>query len=258
MNTQRVRAFTLVELIVVITILVILGTIAFLNLGSFSASARDSQRTSDLNQINSQIMTTQARNGTAYSAMITADTASLALTAASVAGVSATGSLYAAGDVNYSLLGIDSNKMQDPIKKTPYRMAQTTLGGGAYEVAASLEAYNGGTAGLVMGVYRPRVNTNTTETITTTVGANATSLAIPTPTKLALRVGDTVTGSSTGSGVISAISSDFKTITLSSSTLANSTTTIQLAATEATGLNASGSTTPNNFSVTNYGTVLPY
>lgn len=40
--------FTLVELIVVITILVILGTIAFLNLGGFSASARDSVRISNL------------------------------------------------------------------------------------------------------------------------------------------------------------------------------------------------------------------
>lgn len=57
MNTKNTKSFffkkmpywfTLVELIVVITILVILGTIAFLNLGWFSSSARDSSRVSDM------------------------------------------------------------------------------------------------------------------------------------------------------------------------------------------------------------------
>ncbi|MFA6091242.1 MAG: type II secretion system protein, partial [Candidatus Gracilibacteria bacterium] len=45
--TKKYSGFTLVELIVVITILVILGTIAFLNLGGFQSNARDSRRVSD-------------------------------------------------------------------------------------------------------------------------------------------------------------------------------------------------------------------
>jgi prepilin-type N-terminal cleavage/methylation domain-containing protein len=44
-------AFTLVELIVVIVILAILATIAFLSFSSQSASARDSTRLSDMNNI---------------------------------------------------------------------------------------------------------------------------------------------------------------------------------------------------------------
>jgi prepilin-type N-terminal cleavage/methylation domain-containing protein len=52
-NTKS--AFTLVELIVVITILAILGTIAFISLQGYSADARNSKRTSDLNNITSSL-----------------------------------------------------------------------------------------------------------------------------------------------------------------------------------------------------------
>jgi len=48
-NTKK--AFTLVELIVVITILAILGTIAFISLQGYSADARNSKRTQDINSI---------------------------------------------------------------------------------------------------------------------------------------------------------------------------------------------------------------
>jgi len=47
------KAFTLVELIVVITILAILGTISFFALGGFVVSARDSNRISDVNSMKS-------------------------------------------------------------------------------------------------------------------------------------------------------------------------------------------------------------
>lgn len=45
--------FTLIELIVVITILVILGTIAFLNLSGFQGSARDGDRITTLKNMDS-------------------------------------------------------------------------------------------------------------------------------------------------------------------------------------------------------------
>ncbi|MDD3145260.1 MAG: prepilin-type N-terminal cleavage/methylation domain-containing protein [Candidatus Gracilibacteria bacterium] len=49
------RAFTLVELIVVITILSILGTIAFVSYGLYTSNARDSVRISDIENINKSL-----------------------------------------------------------------------------------------------------------------------------------------------------------------------------------------------------------
>jgi len=51
MNKQQKQAFTLVELIVVITILAILWTIAFISLQWYARDARDSVRISDMKNI---------------------------------------------------------------------------------------------------------------------------------------------------------------------------------------------------------------
>jgi prepilin-type N-terminal cleavage/methylation domain-containing protein len=55
MKRKSNSAFTLVELIVVITILAILGTIAFISLQWYSADARDSSRISDVNHIKTSL-----------------------------------------------------------------------------------------------------------------------------------------------------------------------------------------------------------
>jgi len=52
---QRTSAFTLVELIVVITILAILGTIAFISLNWYSKSSRDSVRISDVSNMKTSL-----------------------------------------------------------------------------------------------------------------------------------------------------------------------------------------------------------
>ncbi|MFK7779809.1 MAG: BspA family leucine-rich repeat surface protein [Candidatus Gracilibacteria bacterium] len=54
MNKNK-KAFTLVELIVVITILAILGTIAFISLQGYSKDARDSTRISDINSMKTSL-----------------------------------------------------------------------------------------------------------------------------------------------------------------------------------------------------------
>jgi len=258
MSTKSARGFTLVELIVVITILVILGTIAFLNMGSFSASARDSQRTSDLNQINSQIMTVQAKQGIAYSTLVTTNTSSLKVLDASISGNtgSVTANSYSAGDLNYGAIGIDSAKFQDPISKVPYKIGQTTLGGGAYEISATMEEVK---KALVMGIYRSRTIASTTSTGTASTTNWVLSILLSsTPSNF--KVGDSIIAGTTagpGTAQITAISADTKTLTLSG-TMTLSAAAVSLAYPEVTGLTSSGSATQNANAVTNGGTVLPY
>ena len=69
-NTKK--AFTLVELIVVITILAILGTIAFLSLQGYSWEARDAKRLTNVSDISKKISIEVAK-GAAYSDFLSED-----------------------------------------------------------------------------------------------------------------------------------------------------------------------------------------
>lgn len=63
---RRVHAsgFTLVELIITITILVILGTIGFMQLQGFSVSARDGARIENLSNLHKGLSLSQIQTGT--------------------------------------------------------------------------------------------------------------------------------------------------------------------------------------------------
>ncbi len=252
MTSTNVKGFTLVELIVVITILVILGTIAFLNLGGMSAGARDSQRTSDLTQINQQVMTIQAKNGVSYVNMVSGTGSSFTGSNMSIGGtgiVASVGGTYVAGDANYTVLGVDSNKMSDPTSAgtIKYKMGASTLAGGVYELAAKLEETN---TALVMGTYRPRTTTTTANP--TGTGALTILLAISDAGKFFNS--DIITANGTYTGTITSLVTG-TVVSLGTSSQVNGTGAVTLAALETGGLiRGTGSSAP----VLNKGNVVPY
>jgi prepilin-type N-terminal cleavage/methylation domain-containing protein len=255
MYTQKIqtikdaRGFTLVELIVVITILVILGTIAFLNLGGMSAGARDSQRTSDLNQISQQIMTMQAKNGLTYMAMLSGTVANSLTGIANLGGTGITSGSYAGGDVNYTVLGIDATKFQDPVTKTPYEMGGTSIAGGSYEVATKLEESS---TALVMGTFKSR-STQAAGTIISTGASNTITLNTSDTGKFFV---NDIVGNGAYTGVINKIIlNNPNGITLSLSVAPTTTGSLNLGATDTLGLiRGTGSVS----AITNKGTNLPY
>ncbi|MDD5213746.1 MAG: prepilin-type N-terminal cleavage/methylation domain-containing protein, partial [Candidatus Gracilibacteria bacterium] len=62
MNLHKTKAFTLVELIIVITILAILATIGFMSYQLYTADARDGKRVADLGQMKNGLEIYQAKN----------------------------------------------------------------------------------------------------------------------------------------------------------------------------------------------------
>jgi prepilin-type N-terminal cleavage/methylation domain-containing protein len=123
------KAFTLVELIVVISILAILGTIAFISLQGYSSEARNTKRLSDLKSIQSSITTNVAKNGTALSSFVIADAtatiSSIALGGATAATQDAAD--YSAGTPNFAALDMNQSEFQDPTDDSDYAIGFTTL-----------------------------------------------------------------------------------------------------------------------------------
>ncbi|MDP2103904.1 MAG: prepilin-type N-terminal cleavage/methylation domain-containing protein, partial [Candidatus Gracilibacteria bacterium] len=62
-HTKNLKGFTLVELIVTITIIAILGAIAFTAFNGFQSSARDSSRASDLANLSQGLDTYYIKTG---------------------------------------------------------------------------------------------------------------------------------------------------------------------------------------------------
>lgn len=221
-NTKK--AFTLVELIVVITILAILWTIAFISLSGYSADARNGKRTQDLNSLNSAIST---KTTEWVSLLALVNGTGSALTNASIAWTSAVAwTDYKAWDVNYATLWIKSEDFSDP-DWVAYVMWATSRVNGKFELSASMENGSWEKTAKVQWNYIPRT--------VSAVGVTLSSwnkMAITDENDInKFQKWDTLSWSVT----VLSISSDLQTLTLSDDTLSGS-TNLYLGAAESVSL----------------------
>ncbi len=248
-STQK--AFTLVELIVVITILAILGTIAFISLGSYTGDARNAKRTDAIGKIATS-MENAITNGT--SILSFAANANSALTTPSIAGANQTTTTYNAGDANYSALGVKASDFQDPNDGTAYKVGVTTKLGGKYEVAASLES-GAERRAQVIGVWSPRESTSVA---TVAVTGQSDKLKLSNVTDInTLRSGDTVTDSASTTAVVNSVSNDGLVLTFSADLVAGAITMVDETAGLIAWVDATGTLTPT-IAVEDDALVLPY
>lgn len=250
------KGFTLVELIVVITILAILGTIAFISLGSYTADARNAKRTEGIGKLASAV-----DNGTISGTPIMAfvigtesELSNIALAGTGSTGVAA--DAYNAGNPNASALNINADQFTDPQTSDSYKMGVTSLSGGAFQVASIVEDPAGSKA-KVVGSYNQR-----------TLSGSIASGELQSTTKFKIsdlskinyfKAGDEVelTGSGAETAEILAVSNDGTTLTLVSAITNLDNDSVQLAVNESAGLIASAS--DDTVAVANgSGATLPY
>ena len=236
-KTTNRSAFTLVELIVVITILAVLGTIGFISLQGYSADARNTKRTADLNNISSA-MSIKSAEGGSLTAFITADPNTRVASAKYGWDTTTTATNYFAGIPNYSALWVKAENFKDP-NGQDYRIGLTTTSGGKFELAAATER-GAVKVALVKGTYSQRTSTlaNNTGAIAQISGLVITLEAADTNT---FKTGDFVTvtwGTNTLTATkIKRIARDGITLTFpSGTTFSTDNTTVTLAEDETDGL----------------------
>jgi prepilin-type N-terminal cleavage/methylation domain-containing protein len=148
--SRKFKGFTLVELIVVITILAILGTIGFLAIGGYSSRARDSARIGDLAQVSKSLDLSTVISG------------SYPLPDGSFAVTYSGGAVWNQGTVGALVMqyfkgtiagGGLNKKPLDPLKNTEYGYSSLAEGK-AYQLKAEYEgdlAQNAADAGFLAG-----------------------------------------------------------------------------------------------------------
>jgi prepilin-type N-terminal cleavage/methylation domain-containing protein len=230
MKNIKKQWFTLVELIVVITILAILWSIAFISLQGYSADARNSKRTSDLNSLISGITTSLAQWQSVYN--FVSSVATSEVTSISLAWTWVVSGDYAAGPINYNALPIKASDFKDPSSGDSYVMWATTKINGKYELSTSMEQWAGERVAKLVWNYNPRAAT----AISATAASWSTTVTLVDTTKVNFfSLWDTVTDSSWKITTISRVSSDGTTITLAAATNTG-TTTLALSNGEEAGL----------------------
>lgn len=222
-NTKN--AFTLVELIVVITILAILGTIAFISLQGYSADARNSKRTSDVGNIQSAMSLKQVEGVPLLSFVSGTGNTISGINLAWSPAVNDT-TQYVAGTPSYTVLNVIEKDFKDPKSDKEYRIGATTLAGGVFQVAATMES-DGDSKALVNGTYAARTPDAYSGS------ADGTSFSLDDANANRFKVGDKVVDNNTNTNTVTKVSRDGVTLTLASTFTG---TTMALANAEEAGL----------------------
>jgi len=162
------KGFTLVELIVVITILAILGTIAFISLQGYSQDAKNSKVTSDLRTIVSAIETSVTQ-GDVTLAEIVSGTSDAAVTmsgantfgsgvvvnGATLSGTTFASGSYKDGSINFVALKQNGSDFKDPDGNdyVAAYVADTSKDLVFYQVVGQTRDSAGNFEGVVKGNY---------------------------------------------------------------------------------------------------------
>lgn len=154
---KKENGFTLVELIVVMTILSILGTLWFVSFQWYQLDTRNSKRNYDIKNLSEKIEITFV-SGVDFSYMLADTWSTLTSTGVSIAWFSwytLIPGKYAAGNINYSKIWVLWEDFLDPKFKVPYVMAYSSYLG-AFQIAATTELEGWDYDITSAGTYSPR------------------------------------------------------------------------------------------------------
>lgn len=199
------KAFTLVELIVVITILAILGTIGFMSIKGYTSEANNAKISSDLTTIQRGLETKVAEGGSLM-AFVTGWSTNDVSTISLAGTTTNSGPTYQVGNPNYNALGVKQSEFVDP-NENEYRIAATTTGGGRIELSAVIMLEWVRTS-IVKGSYNPRDTTAYTVSL-----VNGMIVVLDGAGTNAFKKGDTITLTS-GNYVVSSVKRDGITLKL--------------------------------------------
>ena len=229
MYTVSKKGFTLVELIVVITILAILWTVAFLSLSSYTTLARNAIRLDGVSKIATSI---EAKKQAGISVLSFVSPGQEVPSAQIWWRAVTPWSDYQAGEINPTALEVKSEDFSDPTSGKLFSMWATTRIWGQYEIVATIE--EGATERAILSwTYEPRDS----EIITWIGILSEDTFVLADLTDLnKLKKWDVITWVGVPSGTsISSVSSDGLTFTLNNIFTADS-NAIQLASSETSGM----------------------
>lgn len=197
-QAKNTKGFTLVELIVVITILAILATIGFLSLQGYTQDAKETKTVANLRTVASSLVNESAISGKSFTDYMTVDAAAVGFSGTVNSGtyvdLTNTG-VYVKGDVNANALRIDGSKFFDTkvgaTAPTPFKIAALTVDEqvgnktrkrSMFQIAGTLKGTTGETA-LVEGTYAKGADTDLAgivpSVVTTTKVVTAGTAEVP-------------------------------------------------------------------------------